>query len=317
MTRASRQAITANPEGAYCDLNALLRLRHSAKSLNLNSRRPAQSQLAGGQRTVRRGRGMDFEEVRVYQAGDDIRSIDWRVTARTQVPHTKIYREERERPVILLADQRAPMFFGSQQCFKSVLVAHLSALVAWATLDAGDRVGALVFGPRNQRDVRPRRSKHAVLEILQQLQAYNHALTTPVAEPDDQRLYDLLRDARRVARPGSAVYILSDFHDLDADAKQQLFELARHTEVTLLQVYDPLEAKLQASGQLAVSDGREQVQLAVGDRHFQQAWQQTFAQQQEHLIDSARELRLRLLSFSTTDDCQQLLRDAFGKRGRR
>ncbi|WP_111641895.1 DUF58 domain-containing protein [Marinimicrobium alkaliphilum] len=317
MTRAVREPESVNPEGAYCDLNALLRLRHSARFLNLSSPRPARSQLAGAQRTVRRGRGMDFEEVRVYQPGDDIRSIDWRVTARTQVPHTKIYREERERPVILLTDQRAPMFFGSQQCFKSVVAAHLSALIAWATLEAGDRIGALVFGPNGQRDVRPRRSKHAVLEVLQQLQAYNHALTTPVAEPNDQNLESLLRDARRVARPGSAVFILSDFHDLDDAGKQQLFELARHTEVTLIHIYDPLEAAFSANGQLAISDGHEQLQLPAGDRDFQRAWQQQFAAQQTRLVDTAGELRLRLLSFSTTDDCLRLLRDAYGTRGKR
>ena len=123
-----------NPAGAYSDLAQLLRLRFAAQDLKLFAKRPVRSLLTGGERTRFRGRGIDFEEVRLYQPGDDIRTIDWRVTARTQVPHTKIFREERERPVFMVADQRATMFFGSQRCFKSVLCAHICALLGWAAL---------------------------------------------------------------------------------------------------------------------------------------------------------------------------------------
>ena len=118
---------TALPQGAYCQLENLLGSRFIAGDLKLGKLRPARSLLAGSERTRYRGRGMDFEEVRLYQPGDDIRSIDWRVTARTQVPHTKLYREERERPIFVLVDQRSPMFFGSKRCFKSVLAAYLAA----------------------------------------------------------------------------------------------------------------------------------------------------------------------------------------------
>ena len=170
-----------NPQGAYTDLSQLLRLRFAAQELKLFVKRPVKSQLSGAERTRFRGRGMDFEEVRLYQAGDDVRSIDWRVTARTQVPHTKVYREERERPVFVLVDQRSPMFFGSQQCFKSVLAAHIGTNLAWAALGNSDRVGGLIFGDTQQRDIRPRRSKHAVLELLHHLQDFNRQLHTPIA----------------------------------------------------------------------------------------------------------------------------------------
>src|SRR5690554_1851036 len=170
-----------NLRGARCDVADLLRLRFAARDLKLSARRPARSLLTGGERTRMRGRGIDFEEVRLYQPGDDIRSIDWRVTARTQVPHTKVFREERERPVFMVADQRSPMFFGTRHCFKSVLGAYISAVLAWAALYNSDRVGGLVFGDQAQRDIRPRRSKHAVLELLHQLQDFNGRLSSPVA----------------------------------------------------------------------------------------------------------------------------------------
>jgi uncharacterized protein (DUF58 family) len=257
---------------------------------------------------------MEFEEVRIYQPGDDIRTIDWRVTARTQITHTKIFREERERPVFMLVDQRAPMFFGSQRCFKSVLATHIATLLAWAALNNGDRIGGLVFGDHDQRDIRPRRSKHAVLELLQQLNAYNHQLQTPVAPADAVPLSGILADARRIARPGCALFIISDFHDLDKACEQQLFELARHTDLTLIHVYDPLERELSGNTHLTISDGSEHCQLPAGDPRFQRAWRNRFAHQLQHLTTACQKLRLPLLSYATNDDIQRLLRERFTAR---
>src|SRR5690606_30558969 len=137
-----------------------------------------------------------------YGPVDALTSIDGRETARTQVPHTKVFREERERPVFMVADQRSSMFFGSQQCFKSVLGAHICALLAWAALGNSDRVGGLVFGDTAQHDIRPRRSKHAVLELLHQLQDFNRQLRAPVAEQNSITLREMLSDTRRLAKPG-------------------------------------------------------------------------------------------------------------------
>ena len=313
-----------NPRGAYTELAALLRCRFAAQDLKLFAHQPARSLLSGGERTRFRGRGMDFEEVRLYQPGDDIRSIDWRVTARTQVAHTKIFREERERPVFMLVDQRSPLFFGSTRCFKSVLAAHIAALLGWAALANGDRLGALVFGDYNQRDVRPRRSKHAVLELLHQLQDYNHRLSSPITpapaalqsgQPQKANsLHDMLSDARRIAKPGCALFIISDFHDLDKNAEQQLFELARHTDVTLVHVYDQLERQLISNSSLTISNGRERLQLAANEKAFQQAYTHQFDQQLDLLATICKRLRIPLLSYATQDDIQDGLRKAFGRK---
>ena len=139
--------------------------------MRLGRRNRALSVLAGPNKSNFRGRGIDFEEVRNYQPGDDIRSIDWRVTARTGTAHTKLFREERERPVLVAVDQRSSMFFGSSHCFKSVLAAQLASLLAWSALDAGDRVGGLVFNDASHREIRPRRSRKTVLALLSQISA--------------------------------------------------------------------------------------------------------------------------------------------------
>ncbi|MGK0499998.1 MAG: hypothetical protein ACJAYG_001643, partial [Oceanicoccus sp.] len=223
--------------GAYIDLDDLIRARFAAKDLKLTQRRKALSLLAGPNKTNFRGRGIDFEEVRAYQAGDDIRSIDWRVTARSGKPYTKLFQEERERPVLVVTDQRQSMFFGSQQCFKSVTACYLSALIAWAGLQNNDRVGGLVFGNNQHREIRPRRNRQSVLAFMQALLEFNQQLNRDsglhlnAASELEQALVEL----RRIARPGSALYIISDFAGFaDERVQKQLHQLSRHCEVTAL-----------------------------------------------------------------------------------
>lgn len=299
------------PSGAYTQLDNLLRSRFLAQNLSLFPKGPVRSQLSGNERTRFRGRGMDFEEVRLYQAGDDIRSIDWRVTARTQVTHTKVYREERERPVLILVDQRSSMFFGSRNCFKSVLAAEIASSLAWAALARGDRIGGQVQGDKQQRDIKPRRSKHSVLEFLHQIQEFNHQLTTPLTElKQDEN--PLIHHARRLAKPGSAVFIISDFYRLGEQDMPHLYELVRHTDVKLIQVYDPLEKHLASAADLSISNGSKQILLPAYDKQFQSAFEQAFAKRQSQLETLCKQMRIGLLSFSTADNFTNKMLQYFG-----
>lgn len=137
----------------------LIRLQADARALKLPSARPVRSRQAGLQRSPQRGRGMAFAEVRLYQPGDDIRSIDWRVTARRQAPHTKLYEEERERPVLLLCDLGPSLFFASTGAFKQVRCAQLASILAWLALWSGDQVGGIVFNGETLSVQRPARRK--------------------------------------------------------------------------------------------------------------------------------------------------------------
>lgn len=307
------ERLSLAPTGAYCQRPQLLGLRFIARNLHLFSQRPAKSQQAGQVRTRFRGRGMDFEEVRLYQPGDDVRSIDWRVTARTQIPHTKVYSEERERPVHLICDQRPGMFFGSINCFKSVLAAHITALFGWATLKHGDRLGALVIHQQGAEEIKPRRSKHAVLQLLQALERHNHELQSPLGASDFS-LAEALRDTRRVARPGSAAFIISDFHDLNEDCERQLFELARHLDITLIAISDPLEEHLTDAASLTVSNGRERFRLPVNRREFRERFAQLAQSRRERLTQVARRLQVEVIAVSTADDVNQRLLQRFGVR---
>jgi len=128
--------------GAYVSLDELIRLRHLGADFETLQRQQNHNPLAGMIASRVRGRGMDFSEVRQYEPGDDVRTIDWRVTARTGKAHTKLFQEEKERPVMILTDQSHGMFFGSVFAFKSVIAAQAAALIAWSALSQGDGLEA-------------------------------------------------------------------------------------------------------------------------------------------------------------------------------
>ena len=306
--------VSSPARGAYAQLDALISLRFPARQLKLARRNRALSALAGPNKSNFRGRGIDFEEVRNYQPGDDIRTIDWRVTARTGSAHTKLFREERERPVLVVVDQRNTMFFGSSHCFKSVLACQLGSLVAWSALDGGDRVGGLVFNEQEHREIRPRRSRRTVLALLSELAAYNGAL--PIAQTDaaDTFAY-MLNNLRRIARPGSSLFLVSDFRGADTEhARELLFQLSQHTEITAIKCSDPMETKLPRAGQYAVTDGRRRSELNTADRQLRQDYRARFEAREDRLASDMLRLGIPLLQARTDLPPFRLLQDYYGER---
>lgn len=305
--------ISKPAEGAFIELASLIALRFPAARLQLTKRNRALSNLAGPNKSNFRGRGIDFEEVRNYQPGDDIRTIDWRVTARTGTAHTKLFREERERPVLVAVDQRSSMFFGSRFCFKSVLAAQLGALVAWSALQGNDRVGGLVFNEAGHQDVRPKRSRRNVLALLSLISEYNQRL--PLNAGQDASFADMITNLRRVARPGSSVYIVSDFRGADGDgAREQLFELAKHTEITALSCTDPMESALPRDGQYAVTDGRGRASLDTADVRLRREFRQRFEAARSQLSSDLLRLGIPLLEATTDTPPYDILKTYYGGR---
>jgi len=257
--------------GIQTSMDALLRLRHLAARLKPVERRAPRSPWSGVRRSSLRGRGMEFEEVRHYAPGDDVRTIDWRVTARSGSPHTKLYREERERPVLLVVDQRRLMYFGSRRQYKAVLAAEIAALLAWQGMDAGDRIGGIVFNDHEHAEIRPARSRASVLRLLQHLVDFNQALAA--SPTGDGPPPDVLASLRRIARPGARICLIGDLEQLtEASAARPLRDLARHCELLALHCFDPLEHDLPAAGSLAVVDGRRRAVIDAGAADVRAAW---------------------------------------------
>lgn len=287
--------------GAYVSLAELIEQRYASRSLDLGQRKRALSLLSGPNKTNFRGRGIDFEEVRAYQPGDDIRTIDWRVTARTGTAHTKMFREERERQVLVCVDQRSNMFFGSRYCCKSVLAARLAALLSWAALQRGDRIGGLVFSEADQREIRPRRSRRSVLGLLSAVTDMNRLLPLS-ADAARMDFADTLVELRRITRPGSSLFLISDFRGaLSQAAREHIHSLGRHLEITALHCSDPLEHELPEAGGYAVTDGQSRVRLYTGESRLREAFSGRFRQQLNELRGAYGKLGIPLIEASTAD----------------
>ena len=210
------------------DLAHLRALEGRAKAIRFLPRQPARSVLNGRHASRLRGRGLNFEELRGYLPGGDVRSIDWKVTARTGEPHVRVYTEERDRPALLLVDQRMAMFFGSRLSMKSVTAAEAAALAAFRILDQGDRVGGIVFGNASIAEIRPQRSRGAVDRLLAALAEANARLRADAPTVPPMPLDDVLTAAARIARRDHLVILLSDFDGLDERTALLLGGLGRH-----------------------------------------------------------------------------------------
>jgi uncharacterized protein (DUF58 family) len=253
----------------------------------------------GGARASRcHGRGMEFTEVRAYQAGDDVRSIDWRVTARTGRPHSKLFEEERERPVWLIVDLGASMRFGTRAAFKSVAAARAAAVLAWEAHREGERVGGIIVAPGSTVELPPARTRRHLLRFLDVLAA-GTAVGGEVSADD---LESQLRWLAPRARSGSRVVVVSDFYAHDEALALALRVLARRCQVMLVHVFDALECTPPPAGRYRVSDGREVRSVASGRGG---AWQQAITREFEARSDALRELcrrhRIELVSLRTDE----------------
>lgn len=300
-------------KGAYTKLDSLIGLRFAAARLNLFAKTRAQSALAGSVKSHFRGRGIDFEEVRHYQAGDDTRSIDWRVTARTGTAHTKLFREERERPVFVALDQRRSMAFGSQQCFKSVQAAEVAALLSWAALRQSDRIGGLVFNDEQHEEVRPKRSQHAILQLLHQINDFNNRLLQVSTAESANQINHIALELRQVARHGSAVFIISDFHGFNETGVKQLYQLKRHNDVTAIIISDPMEYGLPEKGGSVLTDGERRFNINLASKRFRQEFAAQAIQRRAELKQSFIQYGIPNFEISTQDDAQAVLEQYYRK----
>jgi uncharacterized protein (DUF58 family) len=198
-----------------------------------------------------RGRGMEFDESRPYQPGDDPRSIDWRVTARSTTAYTKLFREERERPVLIALDLRANMHFATRGCFKSVNASRAAALLAWAAHHRGDRLGGIIFGDSTHRELKPRLGRRAALRFVHEL-AGHPDWQRQESSPDSDALTQAMSVLRRVTRPGSLAVVISDFVGFSRSAQSYLSSVARHNEVLAVFISDPLERQLPPPGRYRI-----------------------------------------------------------------
>ena len=302
-----QQSLQKALKGAYVSLNDLLTLRHR---LSRNSGETS-TQKTGNQSGIKlsryNGRGIEFSEVRAYQTGDDIKSIDWRVTARKNKPHTKIFQEEREHPTIVAVDQTQSMFFGSVARLKSVAAAEVAARIAWQTLYFGDRVGGFVKSNTDCQLYKPRRSQKAVARLLNSISLSNQALNRNSKNIGDSFLEDLI-NLNRLSRNRYRIYLISDFGGELSDWQELISRISRSNLVSCVHITDPLDSKLPHRGHYSVTDGTNRVQFFTGNKRTLQDYQSRFDQRCSRIAAICAQEAVRYKKIETSEENLDLVR---------
>ncbi len=288
----------------------LIALNREAESLSLKTVK-IRSIQGGHYLSPFKGRGMEFDEVRPYQAGDDMRTLDWRVMARTGKPHTKLFREERERSVLFWVDYRAPMFFATRGIFKSVMAARAASLLAWSAVHHGDRLGGLIFSEQHHQEMRPQRGKKGVLHFIQSLVEHPAWGNTDTENKADTAIQALMR-LRRVAHPGSLIFLISDFRAMGDQAERHLGQLTRHNDVVMLFIHDLLEQNLPPAGLYRVSDGTKDLSLDTTSKSLRKTYHEKFEQRKTSLQNLCRRYGIYYLPCTTSDDLLSTLQRGLG-----
>lgn len=282
----------------HVDLQHLAGLEPHGNRLALLPRQPARSVLNGRHGSRLRGRGLDFLELRDYQPSDDVRSIDWRVTARTGSPYVRVFTEERDRPALLVVDQRMSMFFGSRHAMKSVVAAEAAALLSFAVLHQGDRLGGIVVTDDGVEEFRPRRSRAQVMRFLTSLANANQRLEARRPAPSPTSLDQVLVSASRLASRDHLVIVLSDFDVPGPRTEAMLSALRRHNDVILVAVSDPLADALPDDMSCLATDGRQHARLDTAEAAQREALEGVAHRRRAALDAWSRKFAISLVSLS-------------------
>ena len=297
----------------YTNLRDLVNLRFRAHGFSYLPEQPIRSLLSGRKRSKLRGRGLDFDELRHYQPGDDIRTMDWRVTNRTGRPHVRAYTEERDRSVVVVVDQRLPMFFGSQKKMKSVIAAEVAATTAWRVLSVGDRVGAVLFNDSTTLEVKATRNQDRVIGWLGELSDMNNALSVDAASSSNAgALASAIQTLERRIGHDYLVVLVSDFYGWNEAALKSIRRISQHNDVICALVYDPLERDISRANKLVVSDGKYQLEIDPDKQGLGEKFEASFESSMAHVQSDLKRHRIPVIPVSTTSDVTEQLRDQLG-----
>lgn len=306
------KADSRKPAGVYADLDELIRVQFKVSDFSLKPSQPVTSILSGRYGSRLRGRGLNFEEVRRYQQGDDIRTIDWKITARTRSPHVRVYTEEKDRAVLVVVDQRINMFFGTRTKFKSVTAAEIAAITAWRSIKVGDRIGAVVFNDEKMIDIIPRSSQQNVMSILSAVIRFNHQLhAESEVQPDGSMLNRALERAVRMVPHDALIVLVSDFYGIDEQSEKIVTRLAAHNDVLALYPFDPMRHS-PAHRKMTLGDGRHEMAVDFSNQSIRKKLLDDYQDEQERITRFLRKLSAPLLMMSNEHDVSDQLRKYLG-----
>jgi uncharacterized protein (DUF58 family) len=293
-------------------------LLKKVRNIEIKTRGLSDQLFSGGYHSAFKGRGMSFSEVRGYQYGDDVRAIDWNVTARLDDTFVKVFEEEREITVMLVVDISASTLFGTQlskegePAFKQDIITELCALLAFSASNNNDKVGAVLFSETVQTYLPPKKGRNHILRIIREL------LAAP-ALTQGTDLADVLRHLSNVLKKRSIVFIISDFIQTGPEYRDELSLLRKRHDVVGIQVFDQREAEMPDLGLVHVRDAETGELAWIDTSHRQtrleyEAWfRSNQAQAKERFLRSGADF----LSISTRESYVQALMGLFARRGKR
>lgn len=283
----------------------LKKVRH----IEIKTRGLSQNIFAGEYHSAFKGRGMAFSEVREYQYGDDIRDIDWNVTARYNRPFIKIFEEERELTVVLLIDVSGSLDFGSTHSTKRDIVTELAATLAFSAIQNNDKIGVIFFSDKIEKFIPPKKGRKHILYIIRELINFQ-------PEKSGTDLNVALKYLTNAIKKRCTAFLISDFLDT-YDYENALTIANRKHDIVAMQVYDPLEITLPSVGLLKIRDAEtnEDVWIDTSSRRNREMYNSWFKHQQTHYKDKAfTRSRVDNISISTNDDYVKALLGLFRKR---
>ena len=285
-------------------------LLRKVQRLEIRTRKLVDQSLAGSYHSVFRGRGMEFAEVREYQAGDDVRTIDWNVSARMQQPFVKKFTEERELTVVVAVDTSGSGRFGTARSTKHELATEVSALLAFSAIRNNDRVGLLLFSDRMEHFVPPRKGREHALRVLRDLVAVE-----PESAGTD--IAGAMTYLRNVLKKRAVVFLVSDFQDRNYE--KVLRTVARKHDVVGIRITDPRESELPSTGLVAVEDPESGVRRLVdaGSRKARSDYAAWSLSRQLEIRETVRKSGIELLELDTGEDYERRLVRFFRARARR
>ncbi len=288
-------------QGLYASLEDLVSMRRYTVYLSAIPRRKNFSRQAGDIKSVFKGRGIELEEVRAYNFGDDVRDIDWRVTARKEQPYTKLFAEEKDREIFVWLDLSAPMAFGTKRELKSVTASKIAALIGWLALVHKDRFGCVIYDGQNSFLFKSQSSRGPVMAVFKKISEMSEALLT-LKRADGQGLHKSFKMLEQNVRQQAEVFVISDFNALDAAEFKQLAAIARKTSLHLLNVYDVLEENPPKGGEYMAEYFNKKLVFDSSSKNYRRAYHGYFEEKRNKLKEFCKKFDCQLMEFRTDTD---------------
>jgi len=298
----------------FLTLEHLLKFELFSSILNLGSGKQKSNSVLSGRYASRfRGRGLDFEEARPYVIGDDIRNIDWNVTAKMGKTHTKVFTEEKEKPVFIFVDQSPSMGFGSQVKTKAVVAGELASIIAHKIKKGGDRIGGMVYSGNRYDLVTPKRDSRNIIYFLQKIVEANQTIYQTNNFDFENSLADIIPKINNIVTHDFTVFIISDFYRYNESVLQYLSQLSLHNDLVLIKVFDKMEEQLP-SEKIVVSNKTHQVNINGKNKNLNKKISSDFKTNYENFKSELEKYKITIFKINTSESVENQLIEVFGGR---